>query len=363
MEYYGKKSAEAQQKIWDYIKLNNLQPGDRLPSENQLVEYTGLSRVTVRRALSALRQDGTIYVIEKKGSFLSEAETNYPAQIPIVLCHDEGSSRIMEIFKGAQDYLSTKGSQAIFSMTNRNSEQERAFISDFYNKGARCMIVIPNTSDQNVDFYFDMMQAGVQFVFIDKKPMSLSCSYIHSDNFAGGYLATKHLLDAGHTSIAFFHFEDMERCNSVNDRYQGYLYAHRRAGVPVNSDNFVGGENIRIEDIVQKLFERKEPPTAIFCINDMGAIDIANVCAKRRISVPGQLAIVGYDNISSGANHYPSISTVDQPFYELGYCGAETAYKLFRQGNRFLDIALPVTLIARESSQPAASEAVENSRA
>ena len=77
----------------------------------------------------------------------------------------------------------------------------------------------PVSSDTNIDFYFSMIQKGMHFVFIDRKPKNLfGYSFVQSDNIAGGYIATKHLIDQGHKKIAMFGFEELDKASADIDK-------------------------------------------------------------------------------------------------------------------------------------------------
>jgi LacI family transcriptional regulator len=126
-----------------------------------------------------------------------------------------------------------------------------------------------------------------------------------------------------------------------------------KANIPFDPGLITCAENFSdVHTAALHLLDASHPVTAVFCVNDMAAIDISNRLASLGLKIPQDIALVGFDNLPVAERHYPSISTVDQPFHEIGRRAAELALHLldgtFPVGN--LTITLPISLIVRESS-------------
>ena len=355
MMYTGQKVEDIVRYIQEYIESQHLKPGDRLPGENEIAQTLQVSRVTVRRALSNLQESNRIYSVHGKGSFVQAPPQLPLAQtiVPVMLNHDERSSRILEILSSAQQYFYQHDIQTTMSISNRDAAQEKRYITDYFDRGARCALVLPVSCTENNDFYREIMQKGMQIVFIDRKPVHMNCHYVGCDNFQGAFDAVWHLIQQGHRRIGFFTYERPDAVSAVSSRLEGYRVALAKAGIPFDPKLVVCVEEFAGMPEVNRYFLEVTPSvTAIFCVNDMGAIEISNRMAAAGVKIPGQMAIVGFDNLSIAQQHYPSLSTVDQPFAEIGRQAAELACRLM-DGSISIGghtVTLPVQLIVRESS-------------
>lgn len=165
-QYTGKKLEIATDYICNYIQNNHLAQGDRLPTEKQLVEDTGLSRITLRRALSNLQEKGMISSIQGSGYFVgSSYQAIKTDSLPMVVSYGHNSSRILDMVQGAQVFLDSVHCRLNVTVTGRNPNNEKEAIEELYRTGARCAIVLPVSSEDNCDFYFHMIQSGIEFGF------------------------------------------------------------------------------------------------------------------------------------------------------------------------------------------------------
>ena len=141
---------------------------------------------------------------------------------------------------------------------------------------------------------------------------------VDSDNLAGAILATEHLLALGHRRIGFLGGrEDLE---SARQRDEGYRTALRNAGLPVDEDLIrVGGYRSETADQpARELLTLPERPTAIFAANDSSAIRTMQIAAELGLSVPGDVSVIGFDNVPESALTNPPLTTIDQAIQRMG---------------------------------------------
>jgi LacI family transcriptional regulator len=164
-------------------------------------------------------------------------------------------------------------------------------------------------------------QRGIPVVLVDRWASTRSFCSVSVDDVYGGELAATHLVDQGHERIAFvggpFAFKQ------VADRYDGARRGLASAGLPESALvrvetpalNCAAGRaaGARIAE-----FPPKRRPTAAFCANDLVALGVLQEMTRRHIRVPGDLAIVGYDDIDFAAAAAVPLSSVRQPRDELG---------------------------------------------
>lgn len=353
MAYTGKKLSIVTDYLNDYILKNALESGARLPTESELIKTIGVSRVTLRRALANMQEDKLIYSIQGSGYYVGELRPCRTDTIPLIISYDHENSKILNIVHGAQDYLAHRGCKLDVHISRRNPQTEREMIAQLYEEGHRCIIIFPVSSEDNVEFYFQMIQKGLNFVFIDRRPQGVKCcNFVRSDNTTGGYLATKHLIEQGHKNIVVFGLEPLMHTSAIFERFFGYQMAMREYGLTLPEQQYFYAPYRKYTEEVQKIFQPKNRITAVFAINDHAAVDLATHAHNLGLSVPEDLAIIGFDNLDITTIFTPHLSTIDQPFTQLGEVAAEIAYKHITKAlDGYIQRTLPIKLIVRESTQ------------
>jgi len=142
----------------------------------------------------------------------------------------------------------------------------------------------------------------------DQPGISLGC-----DNINGGYQATRHLLEHGRKHIAFLG-STTQRSPELAERYEGYCRALSESGIEPNDAlkvDAISAEN-RGYQAALELMGRGEPFDAVFCVTDVIAIDAMHALEGHGHSIPGDVAVVGFDDISLAAHVTPALTTVRQ---------------------------------------------------
>lgn len=193
----------------------------------------------------------------------------------------------------------------------------------------------------------ELAERGVPYV-LTLRTDGVSLSAVGDDEL-GGYLATRHLIDLGHTRIGLIAGPDY--ASSAAGRKQGYLNALKEAGLPCDPELIVAS-SFSIEAGVtatSRLLALQDRPTAIFAINDNTAIGALSRLSEAEIHVPGEISLVGYNDIPI-VSHLPTpLTSVRVPFDSI----ATEALDLL--GEHMTDIGQPVrkvspTLIPRKST-------------
>lgn len=165
----------------------------------------------------------------------------------------------------------------------------------------------PNLSPQ---FVTATLHKGFPVVLIDNKPHHRKANTILTNDAGGAYEATAHLTGHGHTRIA--HIGGPLEWVSNRQRYNGYCAAMRDAGLSdrVRAVHKAGTTIATGEQAAAELLDGPEPPTAIFAANDSMALGAARAAAARGLTIPGDLALIGFDNISAAEHFSPPLTTV-----------------------------------------------------
>ena len=220
----------------------------------------------------------------------------------------------------------------------------------------------------------DRFQQGLPLVIIDDQEEPASLPWVGIDNVASAYEATRYLLAAGHTRVG--HISGPKNYYCAVERYQGYSQALHDAGIAVDPTLLFQGtfEPVGGRRCAMELFSRArdEWPTALFVANDQMAYGVLEVAEQRGIRIPEEMAIIGFDDNSLSAHVRPALTTIHQPFSEMGRkaCevlvtiidGEHTPKKSWRQTPQELEgslevhvttpirIQLPTHLVVRTSS-------------
>jgi LacI family transcriptional regulator len=176
---------------------------------------------------------------------------------------------------------------------------------------------------------------------------------VTADNLAGATQVVEHLLGLGHRRIGFI--AGRSSLAAAWSREEGYRAALAEAGVPVDP-TLTGRGDFNPESAIplaRALLERPDRPTAIFAASDGMALKVLEVAKELGLGVPGDLSVVGFDNIPESALAEPALTTVDQSMYRLGHEAARMLKSLVTgdwEGPR--QILLPTRLVVRGSTAP-----------
>jgi LacI family transcriptional regulator len=170
-------------------------------------------------------------------------------------------------------------------------------------------------------------EQGLPVVLIDDQgahPNSIP--WVGTDNRYGAYLAVKHLLSLGHRRIG--HIRGLYACSE--ERFQGYCDALREAGIEPDPTLVLQGdfEPASGQVCARAFFAMPERPTALFVGNDQMAYGVLSVAQQLGVRIPEEMAVVGFDDIPLSAYIRPSLTTIHQPFFEMGQRAARLLLSL-----------------------------------
>lgn len=357
----AKKYEIVKRYVLKYIQEKGLGPGDTLPTDKSLTETLHVSRITILRAFQDLQEQRLIYRIQGGGTYVGEREESSrnasPAFIPFVISHHEPGNRFFELIQGAEQCLSEHSCYLTIHTTSDDCGKERHIIEQLIKDNAKCILISPRNSNQNIDFYFKVIHGSVPLVFVDIPPSGLFANLVSCDNIYGGYLATSHLFEQGYKRIAIFS-APFDQADSTLKRLNGYQLAHRESGVPLDEQlYYIVTDDQPIDRLVDKMLNQPVVPDAVFAVNDASAIQVYNHLQRRGVRVPEDIALIGFDNQSAAATLPVPLSTIDQPFHQLGYTAAKRCLDLLEtQDASFQHIILPVSLVKRASTQNRAKD-------
>jgi DNA-binding LacI/PurR family transcriptional regulator len=232
-------------------------------------------------------------------------------------------------------------------------EREDACIRRLMSRRVDGLLIVPvYRLAPTATIYEEVAQRQIPTVILGHRaPFCSQFANVETDDITGSYLITRHLLELGHTRIAFL-------CGPsgapwAQERLEGYRRALREAQIEPD-DKLVFNAGMWIEEgakaALQALNESASM-TAIQAANDMVAIGAANVFLNQGVRIPQDLSVAGFDNILLSEHFRVPLTTARQPKLRLGVAAMEIMQKL-RRGERGESRRLSTEIIVRASTAP-----------
>ncbi|MGF1706433.1 substrate-binding domain-containing protein [Enterovibrio baiacu] len=222
-----------------------------------------------------------------------------------------------EVVKGVERSCYHLGYNLILCNTEGDATRMKASIETLMQKRVDGLILMCSTLEDEQDEIYDRM-GNLPVVIMDWGPTSFACDKIQDNSLHGGYLATKHLIDNGHTEIGCITGPLVK--SQAQTRFEGFKQAMNEAKLPLKPEWIIesdfeceGGAHA-----FAQMQQQAHQPSAIFVCNDMMAMGVLNCAHEQGIKVPEDLSIIGYDDIHIAKFMTPSLTTVHQPKYRLG---------------------------------------------
>ena len=330
--------------------------GDGVKTLTMVAREAGVSPSTVSRILN-----GTAVVSADKKKAVDDAIAKL-GFVPNPMARALAGGRTMSIgvltqaidspfygvaLRGIEDVLEPLGYSPLFVSGHWNAEAEARRLDVLRSRRVDGIIVLTGRLTDSA------LSACAKTQPVVVTGRSLSAPNLFSlafDNFEGGRLATRHLIELGHRHIAFI-AGDQDHPDA-NERLRGYQAALHDAGIAYNPDLVVPGEYHEVSGLlaVNRLLEKQQRFTAIFAANDQMAIGAALGLQRRSLRVPEDVSLVGFDDLPTSVYAIPPLSTIHQPAYDLGRLAASAMLQLLA-GESPSVVMPPPNLVTRESSR------------
>lgn len=342
--------------------------GGRHPTIRDIAERAGVAPMTVSRVINesgyaseAIRERvlRAVQELRYRPNGLARSLKRQRTQVVGILLPDIANPFSAELVRGIQEMLLARGYSSFISTSERSTAREQAAMQALFDHRADGLIVATRETEEGNEFLRHLTERGVPTVLVGRAFTHPHVDRVTADHETGGREATAHLIALGHRRIAFVGVSSENGAGLR--RYQGYLAALREHSLPVDAKLIVGpeaqaGPGYSTQDdgyeAMQRLLLLPKRPTAVFARNDFTAMGA--ICAIRDagLSVPEDVAVVGFDNVPLAAYTAPPLSTVDQPTAEQGRQAAALLLERIEgdRARRRREICLDCHLIVRQSS-------------
>ncbi len=303
----------------------------------QIAENLGISITTVSKAL----KDYPDVSAKTKARVKEEAANlNYKPNVFAVNLRTKESKTLgliipevvhhffSSVINGIIEQAEKKGYLVIILQSNENFELEKKQVDLLISKRVDGIMISLASTTAEISHINRIKELEIPLVMFDKISKLVDCSKIIINDREAAYKATKHLIDRGCKRIAHFRGPLLPQ-NSI-DRFLGYKKALEDHGITYDSSLIYICERVNYEDgrkAAQQLLEDHDNVDGIFTNTDLIAVGTIAVFNERGIKVPEEVSIMGFSNWFVSQAITPSLSTVDQPGYEMG----KQTFKMLRK--------------------------------
>jgi len=323
--------------IKEKISVRELHPGDKLYSENELSDMFGLSRQTVRHAISILENEGLVERVRGSGTYVgSRNGKSRKKTMNIAVISTYVDDYIFPAtLQGIVQTLSKAGYMTQIAFTNNKVANERKILEGILEKDNVDGVIVEATKsalpNPNLKYYRELQKRQIALLFFNCVYPELQVPLVSLDDIFVGKQATEYLLAQGHRKIGgIFKTDD----GQGRLRYAGYVEALLKAGLSVDDRKILWidtEDQKNLKNISSSVLRRLTDCTAVFCYNDQVAFGLLELLKKEGFRVPGQLSLVSIDGSDLALLSEPQITSVPYPMGELGEKAAENMIHLIEQ--------------------------------
>lgn len=265
---------------------------------------------------------------------------------------DAGNPFFTDVAHGIEE-AAEKAEMSLFLCNSDNrAEREAKHLAHLQQRRVQGVLITP--VDPDASLLDEVVDRGTPLVIVDRTRKARDFCSVAVDDHLGGRLAIEHLLDQGHRRVAFV--GGPLTIGQVSDRYAGARDAWTEAGMPQEDLTLVACESLTVGEGRQAGQQLagvpvKRRPSAAFCANDLIALGLLQQAIASGWSVPGDLALVGYDDIEFAAAAAVPLTSVRQPRQELGLTAAELVFDESTNAQHVhQQVSFTPTLVARAST-------------
>lgn len=224
---------------------------------------------------------------------------------------------------GIEDVALPAGYSVIACQSNESYEREVINTKELSSSRVDGFIVSVTGQSTNYEHFKVLQRKGIPLIFFDRVAEELNTSKVIIDNKAGSKKAVKHLIDNGCKRIAYI--AGPKNLSIDKQRLNGYIEALQEAGMDVKDEYIVHRDfNQQLAtEATHQLLNLPEPPDGISTISDRMAIGAMVAVKEKGLSIPDDIAIIGFNNEPMTTLFTPQLSTVDQPVFEMGRRAAQ----------------------------------------
>ena len=340
------------QNLKDYpiakIRSGGLAGSGRLDSEPQLCERFSLSRNTIRQAIQELENEGYVYRIHGKGTFIRNATPINSRKIALMIYDTAYMAHPVTggLIRGIDETLSRNGYILDILASKRSFHDENLMrLAESY---AGFLI---GTYQLDELMLAELEKISLPHLFVKNYPMNHDVHAARINFTHAGFLAAEHLIRTGCGNLALIYSGD--RIAISAEFKEGVYSAALEHGARLRRENiFIAdfSDRLAIPEICAELLRHEDRPDGMICASDELAIALLAELKRHGVSVPGDISVIGCNNTENSTLTTPPLSTVDIPVMELGRRSADLLLRMIH-GETAQPELLEPSLVIRGSTR------------
>jgi LacI family transcriptional regulator len=307
---------------------------------------TDISEATRQRVLARMKE------LDYQPNMIARSLATGHSSIAGLIVPDLLNPFFAELAKSLGGALRQQSYGLILSSSEEDPEVEQGEIRMMLARGVDALLLV--SCQPSLQGFLSVHNQLTPLVLIDRPFPQLRANFVGSDDYAGGKLATEHLIGLGRKRLAYIGSPDL---SPSADRFRGFRNALRdhtlelreRFVIPSPIINDPGDQTGY--EMMQRLLQGKPRPNGVFCHNDVIAVGAMKATLDAGLTIPGDIAFVGFDNVRYSKYLHIPLTSVDQSTAKLGETAAGLALELIaKKVEKPRTILLAPTLIVRQST-------------
>jgi DNA-binding LacI/PurR family transcriptional regulator len=336
---------QAKHAVEHFIRRNGLKPGDRLPTETELRERFGWSRMTLNRALNELVWEGALTRVQGSGTYVAQPRRSARTFRIMVSArpYNFQDDYCSPLFAGIREEAAAQhGVEILYH--SQSAVPETDTVSE---RGATGVLALSWELD-DLPALLRLHQAGVPAVGLALRCRFGALPLVSADHYGGVRRATEYLLERGHRRIAFVSISI--RNSDVFERLLGFQAAMTQAEQTVDPALLLL-DNTEMDDDLMEYWWRSldSPPTALLLHGTVAAPMLA-VLQRNNVRIPQDLSVIVIDEMQATRHFTPPLTTLSQSPYQLGRRGLGKLVEMLCGEDDGVPETLPTELIVRDST-------------
>lgn len=333
----------------------------KIPTRNELSTRFRVARATIDRAVSELVGEGYLYSKVGSGTFtVNRSEEGKNTSDDLSSCTwgfllpSVTDYSFPELIRGVEDICSINNINLILCNTGEDPDKQNRYIDNLVAMHVSGIIVVPSSDDSVAaqSRLVELIKEGIKVVFCTAGNNSIRIPKVITNDFSGAALAVSHILDMGWKKPAFI---SKKYIQPTEHRFSGYVHTLDKMGIPLNLEHVclecTEAPGCTLYDRIYRMLTLDNPPDSIFGSSDESALEVYNVAKDLGLEIGVDIGLVGYDNTFACEQVTPKLSSIKQPFYEIGKTVAKMLLEMINQ-DIFPEprlVVLEPTLVARDS--------------
>jgi LacI family transcriptional regulator len=253
--------------------------------------------------------------------------------------------------RGVEDAAGECNYTVIYCNTDESETKEEKYANMLAQRQVDGVLLVPSCGNAKTIKFLESNDIDV--VVLDRRISGVRADIVCSDSKNGAYRLVKLLIGLGHKRIAII--TGHKDVSTSADRVTGYQHALTEAGLSENELVYYGAYNEQSGyEFTNQAMMQLQKPTAIFGANNFIAIGIIKALHDLKLDVPGDVSVVGFDDLPESMFMRPFLTVARQRAYEMGRLATELLLKRIagELSEEYREIILPIEIIVRESSGP-----------